>query len=84
VQGDAGHPGSQGGGYKKNNQKKWRAKEKERHKGSKKLFLKPAKNYVFVHYLSHLLNMFYKFRIAARRQDCFFYSNHLGIIDFLA
>jgi hypothetical protein len=28
--------------------------------------------------------MFYKFRIAARRQDCFFYSNHLGIIDFLA
>jgi hypothetical protein len=34
VQGDAGHPGEQGGGPKKNNQKKWRAKVEERHKGS--------------------------------------------------
>jgi hypothetical protein len=28
-----GHLGKQGGGSKKNNQKKWRAKEEERHKG---------------------------------------------------
>jgi hypothetical protein len=34
VQGDAGHPGYQVGGQEKNNQKKWRAKEEERHKGS--------------------------------------------------
>jgi hypothetical protein len=33
VQGDAGHPSEQGCGSKKNNQKKWRAKEEERHKG---------------------------------------------------
>jgi hypothetical protein len=33
VQGDAGHPGEQGGGPKKNNQKKWRAEEEEWHKG---------------------------------------------------
>jgi hypothetical protein len=34
VQGVAGHLGLQGGGSKKNNQKKWRAEEVERHKGS--------------------------------------------------
>jgi hypothetical protein len=34
VQGVAGHPGYQGGGPKKNNRKKWRAEEEERHKGS--------------------------------------------------
>jgi hypothetical protein len=34
VQGDAGHPGLQGGGQEKNNWKKWRAKEEEKHKGS--------------------------------------------------
>jgi hypothetical protein len=34
VQGDAGHPDYQGGGPKKNNWKKWRAEEEERHKGS--------------------------------------------------
>jgi hypothetical protein len=34
VQGDAGHPSKQGGGPKKNNRKKWRAKEEERHRGS--------------------------------------------------
>jgi hypothetical protein len=33
VQGDAGHPGYQGGGPEKNNRKKWRAEEEERHKG---------------------------------------------------
>jgi hypothetical protein len=33
VQRDASHPGKQGGGPKKNNQKKWRAKEEEGHKG---------------------------------------------------
>jgi hypothetical protein len=34
VQGDAGHPGEQGSGPKKNNGKKWRAEEEEeRHKG---------------------------------------------------
>jgi hypothetical protein len=30
VQGDAGHPGKQGGGHKKNG---WKNKEKERHMG---------------------------------------------------
>jgi hypothetical protein len=34
VQGDAGHPGLQGGGPKKNNQKKWSAKEEAKHMGS--------------------------------------------------
>jgi hypothetical protein len=34
VQGDAGHPGGQGGGKEKNNRKKWRTKVEERHKGS--------------------------------------------------
>jgi hypothetical protein len=34
MQGDASHHGQQGGGPKKNNRKKWRDKEKERHKGS--------------------------------------------------
>jgi hypothetical protein len=34
VQGDAGHPGYQGGGSEKNNQKKWRVEEEERHKES--------------------------------------------------
>jgi hypothetical protein len=33
VLGDAGHPVLQGGGQEKNNQKRWRAKEEERHKG---------------------------------------------------
>jgi hypothetical protein len=33
VQGDAGHPGEQGGGHKKNNWEKWRAEKEERHKG---------------------------------------------------
>jgi hypothetical protein len=33
MQGDAGHPGCQGGGPEKNNRKKWIAKEEERHKG---------------------------------------------------
>jgi hypothetical protein len=32
--GVAGHPGEQGGGPEKNNWKKWRAEEVERHKGS--------------------------------------------------
>jgi hypothetical protein len=34
VQGAAGHPTKPGGGPKKNNSKKWRAMEEERHKGS--------------------------------------------------
>jgi hypothetical protein len=34
AQGDAGPPGEQGGGPKKDKQKKWRAEEEERHKGS--------------------------------------------------
>jgi hypothetical protein len=34
VQGVAGRPGQQGNGYEKNNWKKWRAEEEERHKGS--------------------------------------------------
>jgi hypothetical protein len=34
VQGDAGHPGEQGDGPKKNNRKKWRAMDEERQKGS--------------------------------------------------
>jgi hypothetical protein len=34
VQGDAGHPGYQGGGQEKNSWKKWRAEEEERHKES--------------------------------------------------
>jgi hypothetical protein len=34
MQGVASHPSEQGGGPKKNNWKKWRAKEEERHKGS--------------------------------------------------
>jgi hypothetical protein len=34
VQGVSGHPSKQSGGPKKNNWKKWRAEEEERHKGS--------------------------------------------------
>jgi hypothetical protein len=34
VQGVAGHPGGQGSGQEKNNRKKWRADEEERHMGS--------------------------------------------------
>jgi hypothetical protein len=33
MEGDAGNPGCQGGVQEKNYQKKWRAKEEERHKG---------------------------------------------------
>jgi hypothetical protein len=43
VHGDAGHPGSQGGGTKNNKCKKWRAEEGERHKGS--LTQKKKKDY---------------------------------------
>jgi hypothetical protein len=34
VQGNAGHPGLQGGGQEKNNRKKLSAEEEERRKGS--------------------------------------------------
>jgi hypothetical protein len=49
MQGDAGHPGKQGGGPQKNNRKKWRAKEEERHKGSPTPTPHPKKRWFLVY-----------------------------------
>jgi hypothetical protein len=62
VQGDAGHPGYQGGGHKNNNWKKLRAEEEERHKGSLtkkiiKMSIALVSHFQILHYLKLSLNL---------------------------